>query len=303
MRVLNFGSLNIDHVYLVDHFVQPGETISCENLNYYLGGKGLNQSVALAKAGAEVFHAGKIGTDGAILRETLDQYGVKTEYLGESSGVNGHALIQVNKSGQNCIIIFGGSNLTITEDYIDSVLEHFQSDDLVLIQNETSCISYIAQQCSKKGIKVAFNPSPISQKLLSSFPFELISLFIINEVEGREMTGYDNPEEILNCLITKYPSAACILTLGKNGVIYKDKNYTYSHGTYHVPVVDTTAAGDTFTGYFLGCFAGGYDIPTCLEKASIASSLAVSKRGASASIPLMEEVDANEGALQYFPLY
>ena len=302
MRVLNFGSLNIDHVYLVDHFVRPGETISSQKLDYFLGGKGLNQSIALAKAGAEVYHAGKIGVDGDKLKEALDKYGVNTDYLGRSDGVNGHALIQVNQSGQNCIILFGGSNRTITEDYVDGVLEHFQSGDIVLIQNETSCISYIAEQCSKKGIKVAFNPSPISQDLLTSFPFQYVSLFMINEVEGKELTGKENSEEILNSLISKYPNSACILTLGKNGVIYQDKRNTYSYGVYEVPVVDTTAAGDTFTGFFLGCLARGYDVETCLKKASVASSLAVSKRGASASIPTMEEVTASESTLKYSPI-
>jgi len=299
MNVLNFGSLNIDHVYQVTNVVRPGETISSHNLEYFCGGKGLNQSIALAKAGAHVYHAGKIGTDGGILKDTLMKSGVNTDYLSQSEEVNGHAIIQVDKSGQNCIVLYGGSNLTMTEEYVDSVLSSFHSDDIVLMQNETNCTGYIAEQCHKKGIKVVLNPSPINKELLSVFPFQLVSMFLINQIEGTELTQKTNPTEILDSLLEKYPESSFVLTLGKRGVVYKDKVHTFSHGTYKVPVVDTTAAGDTFTGFFLGCLANGLDIPNSLKKASVASSLAVSKQGASVSIPLMEEVIQAESQLIY----
>lgn len=299
MSILNFGSLNIDHVYHVDHFVRPGETISAGRLEYFSGGKGLNQSIALAKAGAEVYHAGKIGTDGEKLKEILANDGVHTDYIEMTNGVNGHALIQVVPSGQNNIIIYGGSNHEITETYVDQVLENFGEDDLVLMQNEISCINYIARQCAKRKIKIALNPSPISKELLDTFPFELVSLFFINEIEGRELSKTENTDEILDSLIKMYPNSAFVFTLGHNGVIYQDKNDTFTHGIYNVKVVDTTAAGDTFTGYFLACYAAGEPIPDCLLKASVASSLAVSKPGASPSIPLMEEVLKAKSTLEY----
>lgn len=302
MKILNFGSLNMDHVYQVEHFVTPGETISSDKLDHFCGGKGLNQSIALAKSGAEVYHAGKYGTDGALLKDTLELSGVRTDYLAQTDGVNGHAIIQVNPSGQNCIIIYGGSNQTITEGYVDATLSHFSAEDMVLMQNETNCTAYIAEQCAKKGIRVAFNPSPISKSLLSDFPFHLVSLFFINEVEGYELTHKNTPDEILDCMLQKYPTSACVLTLGKKGVVYRDKEMTLSHGTYKVDVVDTTAAGDTFTGFFIGCLAGGCDIATCLKKASVASSLSVSKKGASTSIPSLSEVDAAINYLKYVEL-
>lgn len=299
MNVLNFGSLNIDHVYHVTNIVRPGETISSHSLEYFCGGKGLNQSIALAKSGAHVYHAGKIGTDGTILKDTLIENGVNIDCLSQSTEVNGHALIQVDESGQNCIVLYGGSNLTITKEYVDSVLTSFDTDDIVLMQNETNCTSYIAEQCHKKGIKVVLNPSPISSELLSKFPFELVSMFLINQIEGTELTQKESPTEILDSLLEKYPESSFVLTLGKRGVIYKDKAHTFSHGIYKVPVVDTTAAGDTFTGFFLGCLSNGFDIPTSLKKASIASSLSVSKLGASSSIPMMEEVNKAESQLIY----
>ncbi|NLG92035.1 MAG: ribokinase [Clostridiales bacterium] len=299
MSILNFGSLNIDHVYHVDHFVRPGETISAERLDYFSGGKGLNQSIALAKAGANVYHAGKIGVDGESLKQILSDNGVHTDYIEMTNGVNGHALIQVVPSGQNNIIIYGGSNHEITEEYADRVLEHFGEGDLVLMQNETSSIDYIARKCAQKKIKIAINPSPISKKLLDTFPFELVSLFFINEIEGRELSGKEKTDEILDSLLEKYPNSAFVLTLGHNGVVYRDKNNTFTHGIYDIKVVDTTAAGDTFTGYFLACYAAGEPVPDCLRKASIASSLAVSRPGAAPSIPRMAEVREATSHLKY----
>ena len=299
MRILNFGSLNIDHVYHVHHFVRPGETLSADNLEYFCGGKGLNQSIALSKAGAEVYHAGKIGRDGLQLKATLEENKVNTHYLEQTDVVNGHALIQVNREGENSIIIYGGSNRTISEDYVDRVLSDFSEGDLVLLQNEISCISYIARKCSEMGIKVAFNPSPMEKDLLDKFPFHLVSILLINEIEGHELTGKNTLQEMLDALMERYPNTSVILTLGSRGVVYHDLNHTYYHGTYDVAVKDTTAAGDTFTGFFLACLARGANIPECLEKASAASSLAVSKRGASASIPTMDEVNRMLEELRY----
>lgn len=301
MRILNFGSLNIDHVYHVDHFVRPGETISSDRYEVHCGGKGLNQSIALARAGAAAYHAGKIGYDGDKLKETLDKNHVNTDYLEKTDEPNGHALIQIAKNGENAIIIHGGSNRTITGDYVDRVLRDFGPDDMVLMQNEISCIAYIARQCAEKGIKIAFNPSPLDEELLRCFPFELVSLLLVNEIEGYGLTGKKEPDEILDTLREKYPDTAVVLTLGSRGSVYRDRTNIHACGTYDVKVVDTTAAGDTFTGYFLSCLSAGCSIPECLKKASAASSLAVSRAGASSSIPTMEEVEQAMFTLKYTP--
>ena len=301
MRILNFGSLNIDHVYHVDHFVRPGETIAAHSFELFPGGKGLNQSIALARAGAAIYHAGKLGHDGEMLKEILDKNRVNTDYLEKTDEVCGHALIQVTKQGENSIIIYGGSNRTITEDFVDSVIRDFGREDMVLIQNEVSCIGYIARKCAERGMRIAFNPSPLDEELLKSFPFELVSLFVVNEIEGHGLTGKEETHEILDSLMIKYPDSAVVLTLGNRGAVYRDKAHTYTHGTYDVEVVDTTATGDTFTGYFLGCLSAGNSIPECLRKASVASSLAVSREGASSSIPTMDEVDKALHTLRYNP--
>lgn len=291
MKILNFGSANIDYVYSVEHLVKPGETISSEKLECFCGGKGLNQSIAMARAGAEVYHAGKTGRDGDMLRKRLANNGVDISLLGVSDCPSGHALIQVEHSGQNSIILFGGANRDITPEFADTVLSHFEKGDILVLQNEISSLDYIAGAAFEKGLRIMLNPSPVSGSLKSILP--LVTWLILNEDEGAEFTGKTGPEEIARDLLQEYPRMRVVLTLGKKGVYYQDAEQTCSHGIYNVKVVDTTAAGDTFAGYFISCVSRGMDVPKSLELASKASSLAVSRKGASDSIPLLGEVESS----------
>ena len=158
MKVLNFGSLNIDYVYSVEDFVKKGETISSNKLNVFSGGKGLNQSISLSKAGVNVCHAGMIGHDGTFLEKTLKQSGVDIKYLKKSESVRtGNAIIQNNRQGDNCIILYGGANQEITKGFVDTVLREFASEDWLVLQNEINEIPYIVEQAHKKGMKIILN--------------------------------------------------------------------------------------------------------------------------------------------------
>ena len=290
MKILNLGSLNFDRVYDVNHIVTEGETILCQGYGEFFGGKGLNQSLALARAGAEVYHAGAIGTDGTDLRECLENAGVNTQYLQQLPTVSGHAVIQ-KSNGQNCIIVCGGANQMVSKEYICKVLDAFGNGDLLLVQNETSNVPFAIEQAKARNMRVAFNASPITQELLN-YPLDLIDYFIINEVEGKALsrTDSENFEEILEALAHRFPNAAIVLTLGKSGVLYRDAQCKHFQRSYKVKVVDTTAAGDTFCGYFLACLGKDMSIEDSLRTASQAGALAVCKDGASTSIPAWEEV-------------
>lgn len=296
MKILSLGSLNLDHVYAVDHFVKAGETIASKSMAEHCGGKGLNQSVALAKAGAEVYHAGLIGADGEVLRRRLEESGADTRYLRTLPDVpTGHAIIQVEPSGQNCIIIHGGANRAITKAYIDEVVAHFEPGDIALFQNEISNLDYALEACAKKGLRVALNPSPMDEQLRTSPALQYVTWFILNEIEGADIAGKADFGAICDTLLARYPGCAVVLTLGKQGVLYRDGAVSAAHGIYNVKVVDTTAAGDTFAGYFLACTARSFAPEKALEYASKASSIAVSRPGASDSIPTLAEVEAFEG--------
>jgi len=290
MIITNFGSLNVDNVYFVEHFVKPGETITCLELNRYCGGKGLNQSIALRRCGIKVRHAGCIGTNGSILKDMLKQNDVDISMLLELDGDTGHTVIQVDRTGQNNIIVYSGTNRKLTMQYIDDVLKTVNIGDILLLQNEINLGDYIVKTAKQKEMIVAFNPSPIDDFLLNKFPLEAVDIFLVNEIEAAALTGHDNHENAAADLIKRFPSAKIVITLGEKGVLFQDADNKYTHGSYNVPVVDTTAAGDTFTGFFLGSYASGKPVPECLQTACIAAALAVSVKGAADSIPTIHEV-------------
>lgn len=293
MKILSLGSLNIDLVYSVSHINLEGETISAKERETKQGGKGLNQSVALARAGAEVYMAGCVGADGRDLVETLRQAGADVGFIREVSDSSGHAIIQLADSGANSIIIYGGANLRITPEMIDETLTHFAPGDYILLQNEISNVGYAIRAAKDRGMKVAFNPSPISEELLN-YPLELVDLFILNELEGQTLSGVESEEgsEVMAALIQKFPQAAIVLTLGEKGAMYHGNGQDLTCPAHKVSVVDTTGAGDTFCGYFLACTMKGMAPLAALKTATQASALAIGKKGAAVSIPTLAQVEA-----------
>ena len=191
MKILCFGSLNIDYTYRVDHFVQPGETLAAESLQVFSGGKGLNQAIALARAGAETCMAGAVGEDGRFLLEELTAAGVHTDHVSILQQVRtGNAIIQNDKTGDNCILLYGGANRAVTEAQADEVLRHFSAGDWLLLQNEINNLPYIMRRAHERGLRIAFNPSPMEQRVLD-FPLEYVDLFLLNRVEAAQLAGTD----------------------------------------------------------------------------------------------------------------
>ena len=288
-RILNFGSLNLDQVYRVDAFVQPGETKSSLSLETHCGGKGLNQSVAAARAGAEVWHAGQIGCDGDMLYEKLQENGVNLSLLERNSGVSGHAIIQVDNNGQNCILLFGGTNQALTEAYIDRAMEAFGNEGLVLVQNETNLVGTIIEKAHVRGLQVAINAAPMDEKVFT-YPLELIDWLIVNEIEGAAIAKCELEVDILPKLKRLYPRMNVLLTLGKRGAICVRGDEQARSGIYPVKVVDTTAAGDTFLGYFLSEALDQKSLSDALALATAASSMCVQLMGAADSVPMRADV-------------
>lgn len=289
MKVLNIGSLNLDYVYSVDHIIQPGETESTGGRNIFLGGKGINQSMALAKAGADIYHAGLIGSDGEVFIEACKEYGVNYDYIRTIDGATGHTIIQVDKNAQNCILLYGGANQMLTEEFVDEVLAGFEKGDILLLQNEVNQLPYIIDRAYEKGMQIALNPSPFNEKL-NEVDMTKISIFLLNEVEGGQITGLTDPDEVLERMREMFPHAKIVLTLGKDGAKYAEGENVYYQPIFKVKAVDTTAAGDTFTGYFLAGLIEGMEIPEVLKMSAKASSIAVTREGAVPSIPYREEV-------------
>lgn len=288
MKILNFGSLNIDMVFKVNKICCPGETICSTSVRRYPGGKGLNQSIALARAGAETYHAGMIGSDGLWLKELLEGTGTDCRYINTVDEPTGSAFIQVEKSGQNCIVLNGGANMCNSRDYCDKILCGFNAGDYLLLQNEINCIDYLITAAHEKGMKIFLNPSPMNSSV-TECSLTAVSCFIMNENEGEAITGKQKPADILNEVCSRY-GADAVLTLGKQGAMALFDGKMYRQEAFTVKTVDTTGAGDTFTGFFIAALSGGESVATALRLASKAASVSVSREGAGCSIPKMSEV-------------
>lgn len=230
-----------------------------------------------------------IGEEGDILLETCRDNGVNTEFIRKIQGPSGHTVIQVDKDGQNCILLFGGANRSITREFVDQVLENFEKEDLILLQNEISELDYVIDRAYEKGMTIILNPSPYD-KGLEKCDLSKVSLFLVNEIEGYQITGEKEPDKILSRIKEIYPDARVVLTLGGDGSVFQDRTGIYRQGIYKVKAVDTTAAGDTFTGYFISSLIDGLPVEEGLKLAAKASAIAVSRPGATASIPMKEEV-------------
>ena len=290
-KILSYGSLNYDLVYHVPHFVMPGETLAATETGRFPGGKGLNQSIALARAGAGVFHGGKTGPDGESLVQLLRESGADPRYTRTDGTATGTAVIQVAPSGENCILLSHGANYEQTREDFERALTDFAEGDLLLLQNEISGLPLLIKLAAQKGMAVALNPSPIDPALLA-MDLGAVSFLILNEIEGRAMTGEEKPEAICQALLGRYPDLKIVLTLGTNGSLYADRDTRLRQGIFETKAVDTTAAGVTFSGYFLALTAEGRQAAEALRTASKASALAVSRRGAAVSIPKRCEVEA-----------
>lgn len=290
MKIVVFGSLNIDKTYSLEDFVRPGQTISAAKMEQFCGGKGFNQAIALRRAGNEVYFAGAVGQDGGMLLNSLDRNGIDRRFVKQTEGATGHAIIQLDARGQNCIIILAGANGEITGDDVEKTLAAFDPGDLIVLQNEISCVPLLLRRAHEKGMLVAFNPSPCDGKI-ADCDISCVDWLLVNETEGAALTGTAEPCAILDALHARYPHLNVVLTLGGDGSMYQNSGgERFTCGVRKVQAVDTTAAGDTFTGYFLSEMLRHGDAAQALHIASAAAGIAVSRKGAEPSIPTMDEV-------------
>ena len=286
MNILNFGSLNIDLVYQVEHIARPGETIASSSHQVFAGGKGANQSAALARAGAHVFHAGQVGPDGQWLVDKLAGLGVDVQHIRVGGVPTGHAIIQVDRRGQNSIVLFAGANTQISRGAINAVLSRFDRGDILLLQNEINDVSYIIAAASERGLTICLNPAPFGPQV-RAYPLEWVDVLIVNETEATGLAGAST----LAALAALCPHAQIALTLGAAGVQYRSPTEEFHLPAPHVEAIDTTGAGDTFIGYFLQGLTADMTARDAMARAVQAAALCVTRPGAMDSIPAADEID------------
>lgn len=291
--VYNFGSINIDHVYRVSHLVRPGETLASLDYQQVLGGKGANQSLAMARAGGQISHWGRLGRSDAWVLQTLSQAGVEVEDISLHDQPSGHALIQVDDQGENAIIIYPGTNGGFTEASIDALLSKSQPGNGLLLQNECNALIHLLRKAHEQALEIFFNPAPMSGEV-ATLPLEVCQLLFVNRGEAAALANLPEespPQALLDALGTRLPNTELVLTLGSDGACYRSAKHQLRLPAHCVATLDTTAAGDTFIGYYLAARQAGNDVIECLQRANAAAALCVQRAGAAPSIPLASEVD------------
>ncbi|CAI2170318.1 7804_t:CDS:2 [Funneliformis geosporum] len=267
-KVLTFGSINIDEFFEVPHIVSSGETITSSKYSQKAGGKGANQSVALAKAGALVWHAGKIGHDGTWIKEYMKEFGVKVDHIIISEDQpTGRAFIQVSQETRdNSIVLLPGTNHMISLNEARNILNwEFGIGDWVIMQNEIGQIGgEILKLCKEKGLTIVLNPAPISENITSVFSFNLIDYLIVNKLEAFQLykqiseSNCDDKNisahDLLTFISNEYQQIiGIIITFGSEGLYawYRPEQRIFNLPAFKTKVLDTTGAGDTFAGYFI----------------------------------------------------
>ena len=289
-KIICYGSLNIDYVYQVEEIASPGETINSKSLEIFPGGKGANQALAAARAGGHVHHAGKIGHDGEWMLSGLQSDEIDTSNVVISDEVTGHAVIQVDSSGENSIVLFGGANQNITKQEIEKTLSKFDQDTILMIQNETSEIKHILNTAIEREMFVCLNPSPISNTI-HKLDISRIGLLVVNEIEAQALGG-ESSDQMQN-LRKKCPSAIIVKTQGSDGgvVLLPDNEEIITYHAKEVVAVDTTAAGDTFLGFLVAGLSNGDGITEAINSACRAAEHCVTVQGAQSSIPHRKQLD------------
>lgn len=296
-KLVNLGSLCIDNVYAVRSIAGPGETVASRSHTLFPGGKGLNQSIAAARAGARVMHVGCIGEDGAWLRQTLADDGIDVEGVRTVDAASGHAVIQVNDQGENAIVIAGGANRVIAESDIDLALANVSTGDWLLLQNEINDLPLVLERAAGRGASVAFNVAPVDGRE-ADYDLSQLKLLIVNEIEAAALanpslnpSSRDEPRAMLDALRVRHPNTDVVLTLGKHGVHYVGGEGEAFVPAFSVTPVDETGAGDTFIGFLMAGLLAGDAIVESLHVASAAGALSVTRPGAASSIPTRAEVE------------
>lgn len=283
--ILNFGSINVDYVYQLAHIPQAGETVQALSHSLYLGGKGVNQSIAVARAGGRVKHIGCVGPDGDWALQQIVQFDVDTDAIAKTDAPTGHAIILLDRDGENRIVIEGGANLQFTETQIDKALASVPPEgNWILLQNETNLAGYVVSQAKKSGFKVAYSAAPFVAETTIEL-LDQIDLLAVNAGEAEQLAN------TLGIQADEIPVPLVLITRGAAGATLKSEDGLTQQGSYSVEVVDTTGAGDTFLGSFLAYFAGGAPVAESMDYAAAASALQVTRHGAAPAIPLRSEVE------------
>ncbi|TVS03201.1 MAG: ribokinase [Rhodobacteraceae bacterium] len=284
MAVWCFGSINIDHFYMLERLPAPGETLAAQSYRVELGGKGANQSVAAARAGAAVRHLGAVGADGAKALFELEASGVECHAVQRLEGATGHAVIMVDQAGENSIIIHAGANREMTLAPVLEALSDSETGDVLLVQNETAHQAEVAEGAMAKGMKVIYSAAPFDMEAVRAvLPF--LSLLVMNKVEAAQL------QAAIGLGLDEIPVETLVITRGSEGASWLTRGQPEIHvPAQPVDVMDTTGAGDCFTGALAAALDAGSAPEEAMRFASAAAALQVGCVGTAGAMPRRAEI-------------
>ncbi|MEM6305663.1 MAG: ribokinase [Pseudomonadota bacterium] len=286
--IWNLGSINADHFYSVPRLPGPGETLAATAFRKGLGGKGANMSVAAARAAARVAHIGAVGPDGGWARDLLLEYGVDPA-IASVKTPTGHANICIDPAGENNIVLFPGANREISEDQIGQALTEASPGDFLLLQNETNGQAHAARMAKVLGLRVVYAAAPFDLDAVKEV-IGHVDLLLLNEVEAAQLiAGTGKPIEEIGV-------RDVVITLGAEGCKWVSNTRKSQHlaPAYKVTPVDTTGAGDTFTGYLVASLDRGLEMEDALDLAQRAAALMVMRRGTADVIPDLKDIQDHD---------
>ncbi len=297
-EIVIIGSSNTDMVVKTERFPQPGETILGGEFMMNPGGKGANQAVAAARMGGQVMLIAKTGNDifGRKAVEAYQAEGIGTEYVftdqEQSSGV---ALISVDASGENSILVAPGANGTLSVGDVRKARNRIENAGILLMQLEipVETVQYAAAIASARGVKVVLNPAP-AQELCPEL-LKCLYMIVPNETEAELLTGirvhdWSSAREAADCLAAKGVDTV-VITMGSKGAFIREGHQYQEVLAEKVKAVDTTAAGDTFCGTLCVGLSEGMSVPDAVRLACRAAAIAVTRPGAQASCPKRIELE------------
>jgi len=283
MAIFNLGSINIDHFYQVPHLPLPGETLAATGFSTGLGGKGANQSVAIAKAGAKVVHIGAVGQDGGWTIEQLVKFGVETDHISVLEMPTAHAIINVEPKGENAIVIFSSANISQDEARIANALNDATAQDFCVLQNETNLVVETAERAHELGMRVVYSAAPFDAEAVRKvLPF--VNMLVVNEIEAQQLS------QALGVAVDDLPVSEILVTLGSKGARYKSVSHEIEVPAFKVDPVDTTGAGDTYLGFFVAGLDVGMDVKSTMKFAAAGAAIQVTRPGTADAIPSLHEV-------------
>lgn len=292
------GSLNVDLVVRVTRMPGTGETVTGHALERHLGGKGLNQALAAARAGGDVALVGAVGTDdgGTWMRTELGAEGVDLTAVSTVDGPSGTALIEVDASGANRIVVIPGANGWLTADYTSEQVRRLASARIALAPLEVPPAAVLGalRAAHDAGMRTILNTAPVPPDGLPEGLLAVTDIVVANEHEASLITGLD-----VDGIASAYAAAralrdlgagSAIVTLGAEGAVWSTPEAEGHTPAYPVTPIDTVAAGDAFCGVLAASLADDLPWEVALRRASAAGALATTIAGAAPSLPVADAI-------------